>query len=361
MSKFEKQLKDELNNYTPDLKDNIKARINIPTKEKKSIKWQYVATPILAVMVLLIAIITPIMVLNPADTNVVPVVNSYKLSIKIVENVAFAQAGIDNSSPSIEITYGDDKFVDNIRPLSKNGMLILQGNGLKKFKGQKITVDSATDIIIDEMAKLGYIEATNEIKIVVKNSNGTFEPKQFSEVKTNIQEKLAESTLSIKNISQLSEEELDILEDDIEKNIDKYYQEFKEDIKVYIEAKLPIVKELLDNIFNEMKLENPTLTDMFDLKAIKKFYVDKKVLIDNPKIAACLKEYQKEYKNDIDDDIDLDSMSRRDFYDVYEDLVEEYTQLQRVYQDILDNVPAGDIDDLDDIIEDIYFPEEKDD
>lgn len=358
MSKFEKQLKEELNNYTPDLKENIKARINIPQKEK-SIKWQYVATPIMAVMVLLIVIITPIMVLNPTDVNTVPVVNSYKLSMQVIENLALAQAeAFDN--PSIEITYDEKGIVKEVRPLSKKGMLILQSNGLKKYKGQTLSVESTTDIIIDEMARLGYIESNNEIKIVVKNNKGTIEQNQINTVRTNIEEKLAESALSIKNISQLTEEELDILEDDVENNIDKYYQEFKTDIYNYIDGKLPIVKDYVDKIFDKMKLENPTLTDMFDLKTIKNFYLDKKVVFEDADVIALLKEYQKLYSNDIDDDIDLDNMSRRDFFDVYEDLIEEYEQLTEIKQQIINNVPASEIDDLDDIIEDLYF-QDKDD
>lgn len=76
MNKFEKRMKDELNSYTPDIKDKIKTKIlqteNIQRKEvrpKSKVKWQFVLTPILAVVIIAIAVVIPLRAVNFDGNN----------------------------------------------------------------------------------------------------------------------------------------------------------------------------------------------------------------------------------------------------------------------------------------------------
>ena len=338
MNKFEKQMKDELNSSTPDLKENIKAKVVFNSKPK-AYNFKHIAMPIMAVMVLLIAIITPIVVINPGDAIIPPTVNSYTVTISV--------------NPSLEIIYDKDGYVLDVKPLNKDGLVLMQSCRIKNLKGSNI--DTATNRIIDEIDLRGYFVNNKEVRLTVKTDQGAFDETQFEKVKANIDKRFNDTTINGTVISQMTEEELDRLEEDIEKNSEKYFEELKDEIKEYLDVKLPIMQGLVDDINSELVKMDATLTD---ITAIKNRFKKDKEPFTNEAIINIIKNFVEnhpEYKDDIEDFEDIEELNGKDFYEIYEDIVEELEEVKNAINDINEGrVP----DDIDDMIEDIYFPED---
>ena len=75
-----------------------------------------------------------------------------------------------------------------------------------------------------------------------------------------------------------------------------------------------------------------------------------KISFNNITIINLIKQYP--YNKDILEDYNLDKLSGEDFVEIYEDILEDLEDIIDQYTDILDNkIP----DDIDDILEDLYF------
>ena len=346
MSRIEKQMRKELSDSTPDLKENIKARVNVKTK--KSPNYKRAAIPALLMAVVLVVVLTPVFMLTGNDTPQAPVYNKYALSMAVRSSKATTTSDIDISSPSIQITYQNGKVVDVVG-LNKAGVILIQSSynqtEIKKtsikeaLKGQSLTL--ATEKIIKELNKRGYL-TNNELDIVVRDENGNVVNKEYENIK---------SKFSMINIGLLSEDEIDKLEDELEDNAEKYYEYLKEDIKKYLTAKKEKISELAVGIYEELKNINSNLNkNMFDdFDEIEEMFEDEDIF-NNQTIINLIKQYP--YNKDILEDYNLENLSGEDFVEIYEEILEDFEDIIDQYTDIIHNrIP----DDVDDIFEDLYF------
>lgn len=335
MNKFEKRIKDELNSTTPDLKENIKSRVTFPQEQKQAVNWKRVAMPIMAVMVLLVAIITPIVVTDSTINA-----ESYTLTISV--------------NPSVEINYGKDGYVTDVRALNKDGIILLQSTFTKSLQNTKI--DTATSVIIDELNRRGYFETNSEVRVTVKNDKGQFNKEQFNLAKDNINKRFVETNINGKTINQMTEEELDALENDIENNADKYYSEVKDAIEQYLVEKQPLFDTLVKDINAELVKMDETLVSK---QAIKDRFKKDKTLFANDAIKSIIEDFVENhplYEDDFDDIEDMDALTGEDFYELYEEIVEELEEVNTALDDIKNGRIPNEIDDMiEDMIEGGFF------
>ena len=354
MNKFEKRMKQELDDYTPDLKDRIKARANLPssTTEKKGFKWQYVATPLMTLMVLVVAIITPIIVLNPADTDIPVAPNIYTLSMQVVQSTAVAVAENEKANnPSVAIVYGEDGIVTSIKPLNKDGIVFVSSSRLSNQVGVK--VDKVTKKVVGEMEFRGCFD-TGKLEMVIIDKYGKNNDRVYNKIKTMLN---TDQNLQNIEVGKMSEEELDALEDDIEQNEEKYYEAFKTEITDYLNEKLPRIKTLAETVYGELKKINPILANVEVLDSVNKVKELSKnnEPIFNETIINIICQFVSDYPMYDDIEIELEDDEEFDnekFYDVYKDIIEEYEEVL----DAIGDINNGRIpEDIDDMLEDIFF------
>lgn len=325
MKKFEKKIKTQLDSLTPDVKDKVKANISVFVTKKEKNRVKFVA-PLMVVAVLLIVIITPILIIKP-DTANNNVVNNYTLVLSV--------------NPSVELCYDKNNNVTSARGLNKDGIMLLYRNNIV---GKNI--NDATNDIIRLIEQFGYLDNNHNVKISIKNDNGQFDDKQYSLMKQTIEKQLISLGITDKTLSQLTDDEFEILEDDIEENAEKYFNEFKQEIKDCLEESLVYINNLKDMMFSYIKSIYPAITDEKDFDTIEDF-LDNDNIVANQDIIDKIIEYGILYDDDIED-IDFNNFTEKKLFGVYEDLFDKLRENEVALLDVInDRVP----DDIDEIIE----------
>lgn len=360
MNKFEKRIKDELNSVTPDLKEKIKANVTVtqvnkekskvgvtvtPAKKEKSFKPKWVAMPIMAVAIVLVAVITPILVLNPSSNSSTPIVNSYSMVMSV--------------NPSVELKYDENNRVTSARGMNKDGIMLLYG---KNLVGQELSV--VTNELLNRMNTLGYLNSDGDVKITVVDQKGNFNDKQYDLITKGVAKTL-NSVGSKKHIAKMSEDEFDRLEDDIEANAKQYLEVFKDEIYELVHETLDELNVIIKNTGNLIRLIDPSvdikdfdkLEDLLDSDELVKEvvavdelqkYLDSVIRYGN--------EYEEDYVEDDEFSLNVDEFSRKHLFELYKELVDDLDEMEEIHRDLeLGVVP----DDLDDLIETILRRESK--
>lgn len=346
MNKFEKRMKDELNSVTPDLKEKIKANVTVTTtKEAKSFKPKWVVMPIMALAIVLVAVITPIVALNPSDSSSTPIVNSYSMVMSV--------------NPSIELKYDENNKVTGARGLNKDGIMLLYG---KNIVGKDLSV--VTDELFNRMNTLGYLSSDGDVKITVVDKNGNFNNAQYDLVSKGVAEKL-NMVGSHKQIAKMTDDEFDRLEDDIEANAKEYLDIFKTEIYNLVHETIDELNKIINSTKNVIVKIDPSV-NIKDFEAIKELLDSDELVtevIAGEELQAYLdsvigygNEYEEDYVEDDEFALNLDEFSRKHLLKLYEELLEDKDEMEKIHHDLEIGVVP---DDLDDLIETILRRQSK--
>ncbi len=339
MNKFEKRMKDELNSVTPDLKEKIKQNAAIlPVKKEKSVRAKWAVMPIMAVVVLLIAIITPVLVLNPKGDGNTPVLNNYSMVMSI--------------NPDIEIKYNSKGKVTAVRGLNKDGIMLIYG---KNMVGED--VNQVSSKLLNRMKTLGYLKGDGDVKITVVDEKGKFNDKQYGIITNNVEQILKREGVN-KSINKMTKEELDRIEDEIENNAEAYLSVFKEEIDALVKEMKGSIEGVIDGVIGIVKDVEPSvnitkfnkktvknLEDLFDSESPLTTKVDVNKL---SAVFESVKKYGEEYEDDYIEDFNLnaETCTFEDFYELLEELADDYDKIISIERDLNLGVVPDDLDDL---------------
>ena len=316
MKKFEKKIIDELNNFVPDIKDRIRASIVVLPVPHRKVKWQMVAVPIVALILLVVVVATPLaLVMGRGGENggggVVPA-TTFNLAISV--------------NPSVEFIFDVNDNVISQKGLNKDGVKVLYK---ENFVGMNI--NDVTEHFLTLLEKYGYLDG-NDVRIILKDNNGMVNIKKANEVKRSMESQLDALGISSKSLLNMTEKELELLEKELEENGDDYYQDIKktyfEEVKTVLSDKISNIEKLITICEPEAKKDDESLVSENVKKAIKDF----------------LKVYT------IEMDLNINGKLTKD--DIYE-LIEELEEEKQDLQEILEDINEDNDDDFDDIIEDI--------
>ena len=314
MTEFERKIKKEVSDAVPDLKGEIKKRAGLDSHKKPAFKWQYALAPIMAVLIIAVAIFVPLYLNNGGEEGGTVVADKYIMSVSV--------------NPSVEFGYDNTNKVTSQKGLNEDGIKLLFK---ENFVGTYI--DDAAGKLIELMNSYGYLTETSEIKVIVVDSNGRAAENQTQNVKAKIATTMFQLKLDVSNLVNMTEEELERLEDDIEKNGEEYFNQ----IKQLYQAEILECIEWKSKIFDEV-------IAIVEPRAVK----NSQTVIDGEFIDT-LWEYERTYNLDMD----LEELGRvvteDDMCEILEELVEEKEELYEIHEAIT----LGYTDDYDDLIEDI--------
>lgn len=314
MTEFERKIKKEVSDAVPDLKGEIKKRAGLDSHKKPAFKWQYALAPIMAVLIIAVAIFVPLYLNNGGEEGGTVVADKYIMSVSV--------------NPSVEFGYDNTNKVTSQKGLNEDGIkLLFKENFVGKY------IDDAAGKLIELMNSYGYLTETSEIKVIVVDSNGRAAGNQTQNVKAKIATTMFQLKLDVSNLVNMTEEELERLEDDIEKNGEEYFNQ----IKQLYQAEILECIEWKSKIFDEA-------IAIVEPRAVK----NSQTVIDGEFIDT-LWEYERTYNLDMD----LEELGRvvteDDMCEILEELVEEKAELYEIHEAIT----LGYTDDYDDLIEDI--------
>ncbi len=314
MTEFERKIKKEVSDAVPDLKGEIKKRAGLDSHKKPAFKWQYALAPIMAVLIIAVAIFVPLYLNNGGEGGETVVADKYIMSVSV--------------NPSVEFGYDNTNKVTSQKGLNEDGIkLLFKENFIDMY------IDDVAGKLIELMNSYGYLTETSEIKVIVVDSNGRAAENQTQNVKAKIATTMFQLKLDVSNLVNMTEEELERLEDDIEKNGEEYFNQ----IKQLYQAEILECIEWKSQIFDEV-------IAIVEPRAVK----NSQTVIDGEFIDT-LWEYERTYNLDMD----LEELGRvvteDDMCEILEELVEEKAELYEIHEAIT----LGYTDDYDDLIEDI--------
>lgn len=314
MTEFERKIKKEVSDAVPDLKGEIKKRAGLDSHKKPAFKWQYALAPIMAVLIIAVAIFVPLYLNNGGEEGVTVVADKYIMSVSI--------------NPSVEFGYDNTNKVTSQKGLNEDGIkLLFKENFVGKY------IDDAAGKLIELMNSYGYLTETSEIKVIVVDSNGRAAENQTQNVKAKIATTMFQLKLDVSNLVNMTEEELERLEDDIEKNGEEYFNQ----IKQLYQAEILECIEWKSQIFDDV------------MALVEPYAVKNSIAPVDGSVVDALWEYEKNYDLDIDLDEFGASLTQDDMWEILEELVEEKEELYEIHEAIT----LGYTDDYDDLIEDI--------
>ena len=314
MTEFERKIKKEVSDAVPDLKGEIKKRAGLDSHKKPAFKWQYALAPIMAVLIIAVAIFVPLYLNNGGEEGVTVVADKYIMSVSV--------------NPSVEFGYDNTNKVTSQKGLNEDGIkLLFKENFVGKY------IDDAAGKLIELMNSYGYLTETSEIKVIVVDSNGRAAENQTQNVKAKIATTMFQLKLDVSNLVNMTEEELERLEDDIEKNGEEYFNQ----IKQLYQAEILECIEWKSQIFDEV------------MTLVEPYAVKNSIAPVDGSVVDALWEYEKNYDLDIDLDEFGASLTQDDMWEILEELVEEKEELYEIHEAIT----LGYTDDYDDLIEDI--------
>lgn len=314
MTEFERKIKKEVSDAVPDLKGEIKKRAGLDSHKKPAFKWQYALAPIMAVLIIAVAIFVPLYLNNGGEEGVTVVADKYIMSVSV--------------NPSVEFGYDNTNKVTSQKGLNEDGIKLLFK---ENFVGTYI--DDAAGKLIELMNSYGYLTETSEIKVIVVDSNGRAAENQTQNVKAKIATTMFQLKLDVSNLVNMTEEELERLEDDIEKNGEEYFNQ----IKQLYQAEILECIEWKAQIFDDV------------MALVEPYAVKNSIAPVDGSVVDALWEYEKNYDLDIDLDEFGASLTQDDMWEILEELVEEKEELYEIHEAIT----LGYTDDYDDLIEDI--------
>ena len=315
MTEFERKIKKEVSDAVPDLKGEIKKRAGLDSHKKPAFRWQYALAPIMAVLIIAVAIFVPLYLNNGGEGGeMVVVADKYVMSVSV--------------NPSVEFGYDNTNKVTSQKGLNEDGIKLLFK---ENFVGMYI--DDAAGRLIELMNSYGYLTSASEIRLIVVDSNGREATNQMQNVKAKIATTMLELKLDVSMLVNMTEAELERLEDDIEENGELYLNQIKQLYQ----------KEILEGIEWKSKIFDEVIA-IVEPYAVK----NSQTVIDGEFIDT-LWEYERTYNLDMD----LEELGRvvteDDMCEILEELVEEKAELYEIHEAIT----LGYTDDYDDLIEDI--------
>ena len=331
MKKFEKKLIEELDGVTPDLKSEIKAKAGItaakPVNVKNKTRIRRILAPVAAALAVLIAVITPVFVLNPGGGKI----NGYSLVMSV--------------NPSVQIDYGTDNRVISARGLNKDGVMLLYRNDIV---GQD--VKTVTQTLFMRMNALGYLGQGGNVNITVKDDKGAFNEEQFKIISDDVCAYLKNAG-SGKSVMRMTEEDFEKLEDDIEEREREYLSAFEEEIKSLLSENATAAETLADEIRAAFAAAYPDI-NVSDLDALEDAAEDDETPLSDGTLTAKIKEYGELYDEDIAEDYDFAEGAFRmcDLFEIYEDLCDALREIRVAEQDVVNGRIPDDLDDMIEII-----------
>lgn len=243
MKKINKTIKQEINEFVPNVSENIVNSIdwnkvsvnNAPVTKKKTSIFSYVLLPALSMFAFCLAFLVPFSNMHFKNNT-----NNYVLTLSI--------------NPSIELKANESQIVTSQKGLNEEGVLLLLKQNLV---GE--TLEDATNKIVELSNELGYLTEGKDIKLMVKTDKGKQIPETHNKLKQCINNCIKSFSFNNMNIINLSANELNDLEN------------------YYVEHNMPAFETNITQSFNQtlLDLSRQKLFDTNELLIVLNSYAAK--------------------------------------------------------------------------------------